>query len=51
MRPGTPPPDDDDELIEQTPAEFAEESERPFERKLREDHESEPDPDESEPRP
>ncbi|NUR73010.1 MAG: hypothetical protein HOU81_19510 [Hamadaea sp.] len=39
MRPDAVPPDD--EFTEQTPEEFAEEPERPFERKLREDHERE----------
>jgi hypothetical protein len=53
MQPGATPPHDDPPLHEQTPEEFAEEPERPFERKLREERErkreqSEPDADEAE---
>ncbi|MEV0268269.1 hypothetical protein AB0H43_05780 [Hamadaea sp. NPDC050747] len=40
MRPDSIPPDDAP-FREQTPEEFAEEEERPFERKLREDRERE----------
>ncbi|MEV6965871.1 hypothetical protein AB0M47_12225 [Hamadaea sp. NPDC051192] len=53
MRPGSMP--DDEPFREQTPEEFADEEERPFERKLREDREREqrkpPDDDESAERP